>query len=137
MEENDLIKNDLFEKILLDPSDIIDTVISDSFKLLEKKYGNEFIKMITPLKDTTFKSNTLYKMFVLLFMINKDEEIKNIFYDSIDTDRIQRFIHVLKVLSDMCEKTLEFPYNQTNVVDIVRNFVLNVQREYITGYGER
>lgn len=129
--------NDLFEKILLDPKDMIDTILSDSFKLLDKKYGDDFKKMTASLKDTTFKSNTLYKIFVLLFIINKDEEIKNIFYNSIEQDKIQRFNHVLRVLSDMCEKTLEFPYNQTNVVEIVKNFVLNVQREYITGCGER
>lgn len=150
------IKYDPFYKLLVDQNGTFDdnkdvTFINELLKkgrdMIYKKYGktiqkNTHISQIfnVLLSDRYKGHDYMIKLFALLTMINYEQELANSvekFYNInggiFEEKGPQMFRKTMILVKNNINQTFKFPYNISNICEIINNFMYSVHMEYTCG----
>lgn len=145
--EDERKKYDPMYNILFAPEDFIREYLETGISIIYKKYGKRLSsnRRITKTFDLLMSSkyendDIAVKIVALLFMTHHEPELALAIEQRYDTSGgffeergPQMFRKFMQHIKDFITKTLHFPYNQTNIVQIVNNFVKGAKTTYIMG----
>lgn len=121
---------------------LIDQVLQSFFAIVAKKHAPAYNKNRRIACASRFlkaeKADTLIKLFNVLLMLNRETELQDLVRNAYDRERNlwgaacnEHFDNFLRHLYQMVEATLNWPYNERNIVLVVRNFVYGAQSHYM------
>jgi len=122
---------------------LVDRILSAFFVIISKKNAPSFedSRRIREARAflTSEMADTDLKIFNVLMMLNREPELQDIVRSGFDMksaynlwgdECIYHFDAFLAHLNGMVEATLNWNYNETNIVDVVRNFVQAARLHY-------
>lgn len=131
---------------LLYTTTFVDRILAGVKQMLQKRYGaalqqeNLIQSMFTELSSVGCDSRI--KVFVLMFIIKWEPCVCELIRDLYDTEMqgslfggesIDQYNTLLKLLDRWVAQTVDFPFSQFSIVQLVTNFVDACTQEYIMG----
>lgn len=124
----------------------IDRILSGVKDMLKKRYG-EALEQETLIKSMFAElsrsgCDSRIKVFVLMFIIKWEPCVCELIRDLYDTDMqgslfgeeaIEQYNALLKLLDKWVAQTVDYPFSQFSIVQLVTNFVDACTQEYIMG----
>lgn len=122
---------------------LIDRILGAFLNIVAKKNAPSYGKLRRIRESETFlksdKACTIIKTFNVLIMLSREHELQDVVRSGMNAEDphnlfgsecLQHFDEYLKHLHKMVEMTYNWPYNEVNVVDVVRNFVYTARSHY-------
>ena len=131
--------NSKTEEVLL----LIDQVLQSFFAIVSKKHAPAYAKNRRIACAARFlkhpeKADCIVKLFNVLLMLNRETELQDLVRNAYNRETNlwgascnEHFDNFLRHLYQMVEATLNWPYNERNIVQVVRNFVYGAQSHYM------
>jgi hypothetical protein len=131
---------------LLYTTTFVDRILAGVKEMLKKRYGDALEQetlissMFAALSDRQCDSRI--KVFVLMFIIKWESCVCELIRDLYDPDMegslfgqesIDQYNTLLKLLDKWVAQTVDFPFSQFSIVELVTNFVDACTQEYIMG----
>ncbi len=124
---------------------LIDRILGASLELVSKKNSPDFGKSRMISDATAFlqgpAADPTVKLFNFLFILSREQEIQALMLKGYDMDHPGNLwstnadLHLsefVKQIQDMVDRTLKWPCNERNIVDVVRNMVRGARLVYLT-----
>lgn len=132
---------------LLYTTTFVDRLLEGIHGMLQKRYGESFQQevLITRLFEVLLKREACdapIKVFALLFLIKWEPSVCELMRELYDTEStnsvfeekgVEQYNTLLKLLDHWVEQTINYPFSQFSIVQLVQNFLDACTREYIMG----
>lgn len=146
---------DLMYAILFSPDKIIELAGGEKIKLVDR-IMNAFFEIVSKKNAPTFDkvrrireskqllqtdmADTTVKTFNILCMLSREHELQETIrtgmepnnpYNLFGDECFEHFDDFLRHLHKMVEMTFNWPYNEINIVEMLRNFVFTARSQYL------
>lgn len=135
---------DIMYSVLYFPSKCIDELLDYCIQALRRRYGSAFnecinIQRMITLLQTPNLLDYRVKQFALMFILYKERDLCDAIAELYDEESpfnvfgVEQFQALMLMVDRWVPMTLNFPYSEANVSNIVSNFVEECSVQYLTG----